>query len=201
MINKLGLIISGRKIRDRIAKLQERVIANELRAAAALNGWDQAYSPPPLLGTRHAFQQDSGLGNGIPDTPLSVTEPFSSFGSYCGSAMASPWPSAVGQSSTLLSEDPTWLWNTDTQYPNSDFGDLVSDGANQPFLMTSEDHTMPDISSAGSPNSSASFAAQASQPLYYAVTGKSLDPKIIRWRMLTPSLTTQKAHYPKSYKS
>ncbi|EKV10836.1 hypothetical protein PDIG_53240 [Penicillium digitatum PHI26] len=34
-----------RKIRERIAKLQERVIANELRAAAALNGWDQVYNP------------------------------------------------------------------------------------------------------------------------------------------------------------
>jgi hypothetical protein len=32
----------GRKIRDRIAKLQERVIASELRAVATLNGWDQA---------------------------------------------------------------------------------------------------------------------------------------------------------------
>ncbi|KAL4953264.1 hypothetical protein BDW69DRAFT_7531 [Aspergillus filifer] len=29
----------GRKIRDRIAKLQERVIASELRAAATLHGW------------------------------------------------------------------------------------------------------------------------------------------------------------------
>lgn len=33
---------SGRKIRDRIAKLQERVIASELRAAATLHGWHSA---------------------------------------------------------------------------------------------------------------------------------------------------------------
>ncbi len=32
----------GRKIRDRIAKLQERVIASELRAAATLHGWHSA---------------------------------------------------------------------------------------------------------------------------------------------------------------
>jgi hypothetical protein len=35
----------GRKIRDRIAKLQERVIASELRAVATLNGWDFDSSP------------------------------------------------------------------------------------------------------------------------------------------------------------
>lgn len=34
--------LPGRKIRDRIAKLQERVIASELRAAATLHGWHSA---------------------------------------------------------------------------------------------------------------------------------------------------------------
>ncbi|KAF4295189.1 hypothetical protein CNMCM8686_000621 [Aspergillus fumigatus] len=43
--NRLSQRNHRRKIRDRIAKLQERVIASELRAVATLNGWDQA-SPP-----------------------------------------------------------------------------------------------------------------------------------------------------------
>ncbi|OQE35365.1 hypothetical protein PENCOP_c013G04647 [Penicillium coprophilum] len=43
--NRLSQRNHRRKIRERIAKLQERVIANELRAAAVLNGWDQAYNP------------------------------------------------------------------------------------------------------------------------------------------------------------
>ncbi|PYH97417.1 hypothetical protein BO71DRAFT_373470 [Aspergillus ellipticus CBS 707.79] len=38
--NRLSQRNHRRKIRDRIAKLQERVIASELRAAASLNGWD-----------------------------------------------------------------------------------------------------------------------------------------------------------------
>ncbi|KAK1141304.1 hypothetical protein N8T08_009211 [Aspergillus melleus] len=37
--NRLSQRNHRRKIRDRIAKLQERVIASELRAAASLNGW------------------------------------------------------------------------------------------------------------------------------------------------------------------
>ncbi|GFF25656.1 hypothetical protein IFM58399_01114 [Aspergillus lentulus] len=40
--NRLSQRNHRRKIRDRIAKLQERVIASELRAVASLNGWDQA---------------------------------------------------------------------------------------------------------------------------------------------------------------
>ncbi|PKX96556.1 transcription factor xanC [Aspergillus novofumigatus IBT 16806] len=40
--NRLSQRNHRRKIRDRIAKLQERVIASELRAVATLNGWDQA---------------------------------------------------------------------------------------------------------------------------------------------------------------
>jgi hypothetical protein len=38
----------GRKIRDRIAKLQERVIASELRTAASINGWNYHHPTPPL---------------------------------------------------------------------------------------------------------------------------------------------------------
>lgn len=37
---------AGRKMRDRIAKLQERVIASELRAAACVDAWDQPNSTP-----------------------------------------------------------------------------------------------------------------------------------------------------------
>ncbi|CAG8919503.1 unnamed protein product [Penicillium salamii] len=42
--NRLSQRNHRRKIRERIAKLQERVIANELRAAAVLHGWDQGYN-------------------------------------------------------------------------------------------------------------------------------------------------------------
>ncbi|KAE8154235.1 hypothetical protein BDV25DRAFT_136160 [Aspergillus avenaceus] len=45
--NRLSQRNHRRKIRDRIAKLQERVIASELKAAATLNGWN--FNPPPQL--------------------------------------------------------------------------------------------------------------------------------------------------------
>ncbi|KAL4804981.1 hypothetical protein BDV18DRAFT_161381 [Aspergillus unguis] len=43
--NRLSQRNHRRKIRDRIAKLQERVIASELRAAASFNGWHAAPTP------------------------------------------------------------------------------------------------------------------------------------------------------------
>jgi hypothetical protein len=175
---EVKLIVTGRKIRDRIAKLQERVIANELRAAAALNGWDQPHTPLPLLGPRHVFQQDTGLGNGNADTSPSMIEPFSNFGSSYGFSMTSSWPSSAAQSSTILSADSTWLWNfvsspTEAAYPNSTIYDLMSDGVNQSFLESGEGQSIPDLSNTGSPHSSGSFATPANQPLYYTVTGES----------------------------
>ncbi|KAE8387132.1 hypothetical protein BDV23DRAFT_195977 [Aspergillus alliaceus] len=46
--NRLSQRNHRRKIRDRIAKLQERVIASELRAAASLNGWSYHHPTAPL---------------------------------------------------------------------------------------------------------------------------------------------------------
>ncbi|KAE8354220.1 hypothetical protein BDV28DRAFT_89911 [Aspergillus coremiiformis] len=46
--NRLSQRNHRRKIRDRIAKLQERVIASELRAAATLNGWGYHHPTVPL---------------------------------------------------------------------------------------------------------------------------------------------------------
>ncbi|KAJ5390938.1 uncharacterized protein N7496_002006 [Penicillium cataractarum] len=175
--NRLSQRNHRRKIRDRIAKLQERVIANELRAAAALNGWDQAYSPPPLLGNRYAFQQDNILGHSPSDGSMPSTEPVSNFGSSYGFSMTSPWPGAAVQSSAFLSGDSTSLWNidpspTDTTYLTSTLYDLMGDGTNQTFLGNNEEQTMPDISSTGSPHSPGSFTTPDNQPLYYAVTGE-----------------------------
>ncbi|KAJ5512108.1 hypothetical protein N7463_001660 [Penicillium fimorum] len=59
--NRLSQRNHRRKIRERIAKLQERVIANELRAAAALNGWDQAYNPS-LFPRSHSTSSENELG-------------------------------------------------------------------------------------------------------------------------------------------
>ncbi|KAE8361051.1 hypothetical protein BDV27DRAFT_167212 [Aspergillus caelatus] len=53
--NRLSQRNHRRKIRDRIAKLQERVIASELRAAASLNGWSYHHPTAPLVTTSSAY--------------------------------------------------------------------------------------------------------------------------------------------------
>ncbi|CEJ56731.1 hypothetical protein PMG11_02929 [Penicillium brasilianum] len=182
--NRLSQRNHRRKIRDRIAKLQERVIANELRAASSLNGWDQPHSLPPLLRNRHVFQHDNALGHGTLDTSMSSTQSFSTFGSPCGFSMASSWPGAAAQSSTFLSGDSTWLWNidtppTDAEYSTSTVYDLMGNGSNQILVGNNEEQTLPEISSTGSPHSPGSFATPTNQPLYYAVTETAL-PQILQ---------------------
>ncbi|KAJ5272446.1 hypothetical protein N7478_007571 [Penicillium angulare] len=80
--NRLSQRNHRRKIRDRIAKLQERVVANELRAAAALNGWDQPYTSSQPTSTHHSHftpYKEPDLSFGSPDhSPLS-TEPSTPF--------------------------------------------------------------------------------------------------------------------------
>ncbi|KAJ5642087.1 hypothetical protein N7490_006087 [Penicillium lividum] len=105
--NRLSQRNHRRKIRDRIAKLQERVIANELRAAAALRGWDQTY--PPLISTRQIqspYQEpELELSFGSEHSPQS-TEPSTPFFTPYG---FSPFPTDIDLSqSGELSGDPSY---------------------------------------------------------------------------------------------
>ncbi|KAF9891519.1 hypothetical protein FE257_003986 [Aspergillus nanangensis] len=73
--NRLSQRNHRRKIRDRIAKLQERVIASELRAAATLNNWGYHNPmagpppPPPLPNAHDAKTQGSACS-------VEVSSPF-----------------------------------------------------------------------------------------------------------------------------
>ena len=104
--------IPGRKIRDRIAKLQERVIANELRAAATLNGWDQPYASSPFMSSHHrsAPYPEPELSFGSPDqsplstepsTPFCPSYPFSN-PALCSADISSPQGSAISGDSAYL---------------------------------------------------------------------------------------------------
>ncbi|KAI9035085.1 uncharacterized protein KD926_004650 [Aspergillus affinis] len=57
--NRLSQRNHRRKIRDRIAKLQERVIASELRAAASLNGWGYPNPGPSSVEPVAPYEVDS----------------------------------------------------------------------------------------------------------------------------------------------
>ncbi|CAI7606446.1 unnamed protein product [Penicillium palitans] len=90
--NRLSQRNHRRKIRERIAKLQERVIANELRAAAALNGWDQAYNPS--LFPRSHSSSENELGFTSRDvSPLTPDQCTSFMPSY--SPFSQSWPNDV----------------------------------------------------------------------------------------------------------
>ncbi|CAG7927716.1 unnamed protein product [Penicillium olsonii] len=88
--NRLSQRNHRRKIRERIAKLQERVIANELRAAAALHGWDQGYNaayststypPRPFSGCTDQYfgfpsRDTSSIGPEQTATPMPHCAPY-----------------------------------------------------------------------------------------------------------------------------
>ncbi|PYI06004.1 hypothetical protein BO78DRAFT_369917 [Aspergillus sclerotiicarbonarius CBS 121057] len=67
--NRLSQRNHRRKIRDRIAKLQERVIASELRAAASLNGWDHpnTLTPSPVDRMPPVFDPEGNASSPIQD--------------------------------------------------------------------------------------------------------------------------------------
>ncbi|KAJ5992173.1 hypothetical protein N7451_007897 [Penicillium sp. IBT 35674x] len=107
--NRLSQRNHRRKIRDRIAKLQERVIANELRAAAALKGWDQTCSPTNISACHHSpYYQEPELTFGLRDHSPPSTEPSSlffpsySFPQSYSTDLLAPSPDLLGDSSCYV---------------------------------------------------------------------------------------------------
>ncbi|KAJ5165594.1 uncharacterized protein N7500_007424 [Penicillium coprophilum] len=179
--NRLSQRNHRRKIRERIAKLQERVIANELRAAAALNGWNQAYNPP-LFPRSHSSSSENDFGvtsrdvsplisdqctSFMPSYPLfshSWPNDFNTFpqNGYHGdlsqfagvneTSPISPTTSALAQPSHSMSP------------PSSGLG-----GDTYREMMGSPETLIPDSWSTSAPN----------QPLYYVATEAAL-PQIIQ---------------------
>ena len=176
-------IKTGRKIRDRIAKLQERVIANELRAAAAINGWDQPYSSPPLSSPRHTIRQPPTTSNDIevnsrdtspvtadPCTPFNPTYNITqtpAWSSDLNFAQSSGWLAGelpyTAESRGFLNETMCYTSeqsiSTGIQLPMGDFHeiDLTPESYSSPCLMPTA------LSTGGS----------ITQPLYYAATGET----------------------------
>ncbi|GAB1202384.1 hypothetical protein APSETT445_000997 [Aspergillus pseudonomiae] len=97
----------GRKIRDRIAKLQERVIASELRAAASLNGWNYHHPTAPLATpTTPAYDVErKGLSPAVEIVPaMSGSYLPGSTGTYYPFSTLSPAPPLPPQPSPPFSQ-------------------------------------------------------------------------------------------------
>ncbi|OQD68441.1 hypothetical protein PENDEC_c035G04638 [Penicillium decumbens] len=198
--NRLSQRNHRRKIRDRIAKLQERVIANELRAAAAFNGWDQHFGPSPLFSTRHISPSSHFNMNArqpLATDPTPFAQPY---------APASPWPrnmalpaspgllagnqpsfidgsfSAESRCSVPLASD--WVGNAGIQVSGSSNEDIFQD------IFATGDCLRNDVSN-----------NLSNQPLYYVATGEpfqNTSQNKSRGRQLINGI--QKQHYLKSSK-
>ncbi|KAJ5908619.1 hypothetical protein N7495_001301 [Penicillium taxi] len=181
--NRLSQRNHRRKIRDRIAKLQERVIANELRASAALNGWDQTYTPP-FLPTRHSYHSNADF-NSISNDPSPLPAECSQFIPQC--TISSPsWSSqpAITQSSTLprspLNSSDGGSFDIEPSFPASSMPDLIhSPRFPLPTASSQEGSIHDSLSSNCSPLSENLPSVSTNQSLYYVATETSL-PQILQ---------------------
>ncbi|KAJ5795264.1 hypothetical protein N7457_001863 [Penicillium paradoxum] len=200
--NRLSQRNHRRKIRERIAKLQERVIANELRAAAALNGWDQTYNPSLFPRAHSVPQHDHGFA--LRDVPPSIPDqctPFMplypSFASHSWSNDLNTFPQHSGCPGDLpqfteaseaspISPIPT-ISSQSTNGISSATG--VGSESYRELAGTSEP-LIPDSLSTSAPN----------QPLYYVATGIYPNNQHRNYH-LNQLTEKQKLHYHKSSKS
>ncbi|KAB8225590.1 hypothetical protein BDV33DRAFT_187378 [Aspergillus novoparasiticus] len=91
----------GRKIRDRITKLQERVIASELRAAASLNGWGYHQPTAPLGVPTSAYDVDRKVLSPAAEIMPAMSGPYlpGSTGTFYPYSTLSPAPTLPPQPS------------------------------------------------------------------------------------------------------
>lgn len=173
------------------------MIANELRAAAALHGWDQPYSPSPLLSPRHVSRPRNDLQVNSRDTSPMVTEPPTPFTPSYSTTQTSIWPGDFNfaQSSGWitgeipLTVDGRSFMNDTICYTSSEGS--ISTGIQVPMGSCHEGNLMYDaFSSPSLIHTNPNNGIQASQSPYYVATGESPISKIYALdAMLTYSLS------------
>ncbi|GKZ33974.1 hypothetical protein AbraIFM66950_004105 [Aspergillus brasiliensis] len=131
--NRLSQRNHRRKIRDRIAKLQERVIASELRAAASLNGWDHpsTLSPSPVERMPQIFDSEGHASSPIQDASSALGSTYFPQSrvvcSSCNSALGSvpvlssqpSFPSVYDATNDLDATSPSSALRNSVYYPRS----------------------------------------------------------------------------------
>ncbi|KGO63562.1 hypothetical protein PITC_049440 [Penicillium italicum] len=178
--NRLSQRNHRRKIRERIAKLQERVIANELRAAAALNGWDQAYNPS-LFPRSHSSSSENELGfTSRGDSPLIPDQCNSFMPSYPPFSQSWPndfstfpqhvYPGDLSQFTGACEAGPiSPMTSTSQPIHSMSPPSSVLGGDTYREMINTPETLVPDSLSTSAPN----------QPLYYVATEEAL-PQIIQ---------------------
>ncbi|KAL4886120.1 hypothetical protein BJY04DRAFT_178511 [Aspergillus karnatakaensis] len=129
--NRLSQRNHRRKIRDRIAKLQERVIASELRAAATLHGWHSAPCIPYEVKPSPSSTSSSSLSLSPPATSSPPTE------------LQCPPPTPYGVSLNTIPQLPTMISTAGYDDSSSGLGSLGStpggSGTSSPTSLVAPD--------------------------------------------------------------
>ncbi|KAJ5146471.1 uncharacterized protein N7515_001035 [Penicillium bovifimosum] len=175
--NRLSQRNHRRKIRERIAKLQERVIANELRAAAALNGWDHAYNPS-LFPRPHSAQSDNDLSFGSRDMSPLIPDCSSFMPSY--PLFPQSWPNDYNtfqQHSSYPGDLPYFSTASEASSVSPVTSGLTQSPTMSPPTTVIEDTYRDKGTSESLIHDSVSTSPH--QPLYYVATEAAL-PQIIQ---------------------
>ncbi|RMJ28788.1 hypothetical protein PHISP_00335 [Aspergillus sp. HF37] len=116
--NRLSQRNHRRKIRDRMAKLQERVIASELRAAAGVKVWDQPNTAPGLM----PLYENERPPSPRPETPAPFNPPYDASADVCASCSTS-----MGQMPLLSPADPAPLFDGSVEFdPSTPSSSLIN---------------------------------------------------------------------------
>ncbi|CAI7608840.1 unnamed protein product [Penicillium bialowiezense] len=185
--NRLSQRNHRRKIRERIAKLQERVIANELRAAAALHGWDQTYNAPYNNSTFNPAPYSRFSDQGINISQRDITSPSSeqitSFTPHYTPYSTQSWPvDQNGLQSTLTyTGDASYLGSPAATSPNTSLKSVSPSSLNSMHPNNSGfgGDTFHGIANAGECLLQDSISLSPSQPSYYVATEAAL-PQILQ---------------------
>jgi hypothetical protein len=174
------LTFSGRKIRERIARLQERVIINELRAAAVLNGWDQGYNTPqfPLRPYSGFLEHDVGLSQR--DVSPMTQEEYAHFIPPRPLFSTQSWPTDIN-SLSLPQSQPLVYSGDFSHFSGTSAASTVfplismpaqSNNCMPPYTPGLVGDTFRELESRGDCLIQKTLPISANQPLYYVATGE-----------------------------
>ncbi|KAJ5349445.1 hypothetical protein N7541_007172 [Penicillium brevicompactum] len=184
--NRLSQRNHRRKIRERIAKLQERVIANELRAAAALHGWDQGYNTPynalTFNSAPHSRLPEQEAGIYERDICTSALEHNATFIPHCTPYSTQPWgvDQNALQSAHSHTADASYLSSPGATSPNNPLthASPSSAHASRSTNVSFGGGTFRDIANVGECQIQDSIPQSPNQPSYYVATEAAL-PQIL----------------------
>lgn len=145
------------------------MIANELRAAAALNGWDQQFTPSPLVSARHTSHQESISQDFCPMATEPATPFMPPYNLSTGPSWSSPYAGLLpGDHSSCV--DGLSFTSESMCSESSVTSRMVDVDIPAPAWSSLEGDIFQDAFAEGFSN--AFTNTPSNQPLYYVATGE-----------------------------